>query len=100
MSMVSYWTEVVELYSYDSFTVILGKYNHKNESEDGSFCLGMYWKDADDGIGFPNSRGYLSPIVLDEHFNEGFLQFILFQSVKEKNTKAIDRIKTAIDKLL
>jgi hypothetical protein len=100
MRIVSYWTEVEEIYSYDTFVVIRGKYNHKNEKEYGVECLGLYWKSEDEGVGFPNARGYLAPIVLNEHFNEGFLQFILFQAVKEKNYKVIDKVKTAIENLL
>jgi hypothetical protein len=80
--------------------VILGKYNHKNENPAGEKCLGMYWRDEDGGTGFPNARGQLATIVLNEHFNEGFLQFIFFQAVKEKNYVVIEKMKKAMEKLL
>ena len=100
MSMISYWSDVVQIYASNSFVVILGNYNHKNESEKGSQCLGLFWKSEEGGVGFPNARGHLSPMVLENRFNEGFLQFLLFQAIKDKNTAAIDTIKRAIDILL
>ncbi|MDD5456573.1 MAG: hypothetical protein PHV30_06020 [Candidatus Margulisbacteria bacterium] len=98
MTMVSYWTEVKEVYSHDTFVVISGKYNHKNKNKDDVVRLGLYWKN-EEGIGYPNARGYLAPIVLDEHFIEGFLQFILYQSMKVKNYQAVNNIREVIEKL-
>ena len=101
MKLISYWTEITTIYESDSFVVITGKYNHKNEdAEGGDKCIGLYWKNRDGGVGFPNARGYLAPIVLEDKFNEGFLQFILFQAIKDKNLSCIDNIKVAIDQLL
>jgi hypothetical protein len=97
---ISYWTEVKELYSFNTFVIIYGKYNHKNVSKEGVKCLGVYWSNSNKELGYPNARGVLAPAVLDDQLNEGMLRLILFQAHKEKKLNTYKEILEAIDNLL
>jgi len=58
MKIVSYWSEVENLYEDSGLVLIIGKYDHKNADKAGEKTLGIHWKD------YPQSRGILSPCVI------------------------------------
>lgn len=81
--MISYWKNTVTIYRRNDFCVIYGKYNHFNKNASGEECIGMYWDHGDDPS-FPNSRGKISPMVLEPSLISGFLN-MLYSEAQSKN---------------
>ncbi len=74
-NFVSYWQNCKEIHRHKGFVVLYGEYNHKNENPVGELCVGMYWDNGDDPS-FPNSRGKISPLVLEQSLVSGVLKTI------------------------
>jgi hypothetical protein len=90
MKMVSYWSEVKDIYEDSGLVLIVGKYNHKNANDTGEKTLGIHWKD------YPQSRGILIPCVIPAETRNAILSGLLHQAVIKQDNKSIDRIKSAI----
>lgn len=91
MQMISYWTDVKEIYNNEGFVLIIGKYNHKNENSTGEKCLGVHWGE------YPQSRGVLSPCVIPSEARDAILAGLLYKAVIDKDTDKIEKIKKAIE---
>lgn len=91
MQMISYWSEVEEIYHDGDFVLIIGRYNHKNEQPIGDKCLGVHWGD------YPQSRGVLSPCVIPSATKNAILAGLLYQAVIDKKIDVIEKIRKAIE---
>lgn len=91
MKMISYWKQPEEIYHDDGLTLIIGRYDHKNQKNGGEKALGIYWGDD-----YPQSRGILSPCVIPEATRNAILSGLLHQAVTTNNIKQIDGILKAI----
>jgi len=93
MQMISYWTEIEEIYNDEGLVLIIGRYNHKNEKPIGDKCLGVHWGD------YPQSRGVLSPCVIPAATREAILAGLLHQAIINKNIDGVKKIMKAIEYL-
>ena len=91
MQMISYWTDVKEIYVDEGLVLIIGRYNHKNENPIGDKCLGVHWGD------YPQSRGVLSPCVIPAETRDAILAGLLHQAVMNKKRDVVERIMKAIE---
>ena len=89
--MISYWTEVEEIYVDEGLVLIIGRYNHKNQNPIGDKCLGVHWGD------YPQSRGILSPCVIPAATRDAILAGLLHQAVINKSTNVAKKIMKAIE---
>ena len=88
--MISYWSDVQEIYENEGLTLIIGKHNHKNKNPESEKCLGIHWE------GYPQSRGILSPCVIPKATRTAILAGLLEQAVSNRNSDAIEKINKAI----
>ena len=93
MKMVSYWSDVKNIYEDSGLVLIIGKYNHKNTNDAREKTLGIHWKD------YPQSRGILSPCVIPAETRNAILSGLLHQAVIKQDNGSIDEIKFAINYL-
>jgi hypothetical protein len=91
MQVISFWTEVKEVYADDGLILIIGRYNHKDENQIGDKCLGIHWGD------FPQSRGILSPCVVPPSTRDAILAGLLHQAVIDKKSDVIKKLMEAIE---
>ena len=86
MQMISYWTDVEEIYVDKGLVLIIGRYNHKNENPIGDKCLGVHWGN------YPQSRGVLSPCVIPAETRDVILAGLLHQAVMNKKRDLVKLI--------
>ncbi|MES1934411.1 hypothetical protein T35B1_17491 [Salinisphaera shabanensis T35B1] len=91
MEMISYWKNAQEIYVDGGLTLIIGKYDHKNQHHGGEKALGIHWKD------YPQSRGVLSPCVVPRATRSAILSGLLHQAVINGNKEQITKLSEAID---
>ena len=91
MRMISYWTDVEQIYVDEGLVLIIGRYNHKNQNPVGDKCLGVHWGD------YPQSRGVLSPCVIAASTRDAILAGLLQRAVIKKQTGLILKIMKAIE---
>jgi hypothetical protein len=89
--MVSYWKNTKEVYVDDGLTLIIGWYDHKNQSGIGDKALGIHWGD------YPSSHGVLSPCVIPESTRNAILSGLLHQAVSRGEKASIDTLIEAIE---
>ncbi len=89
--MISYWKQPKTIYSDDGLTLIIGRYDHLNQSGHGDKALGVHWDN------FPLSRNVLSPCVIPEDTRNAILAGLLHQAVIKGDKSVIDSIREAIE---
>lgn len=89
--MVSYWKDVEDVYVDDGLTLIIGRYDHKNERGVGEKALGIHWGD------YPKSHGILSPCVVPAATRNAILSGLLHQAVISGDKPKIEKLMRAID---
>lgn len=90
--MISYWKNYKEIYRSGEFVVIFGEYNHLNSKNGSELCIGMYW-DHGELPSFPNSRGKISPMVIERTLIEGILNTLAKQ--RKQHNQSIKSIEDA-----
>lgn len=88
--MISYWKHPAEIYNDEGLVLIIGWYDHKNQTGVGEKALGVHWG------GYPKSHGILSPCVIPETTRSAILAGLLHQAVINGDLAQIDTLKEAI----
>ncbi|WP_367104715.1 hypothetical protein [uncultured Psychrobacter sp.] len=91
MKMISYWKNPKVIHTDTEMSLIIGKYDHKNENGEGEKALGIHW------INYPQSRGVLSPCVIPKGTRNAILSGLLHDAIISKNKIRIEKIAEALE---
>ena len=93
MNIISYWQNPVIAHETKDrdFYVIYGLYNHLNQQDKPSKCLGLHWDD------YPKSRNVLAPMVVPAEVRDSILYGLLKDATDGRNGVDLNKIIEAIE---